>query len=152
MVELDRRLKAVSAFFCVKLFVLGGAYYCLLELLWRGRTHWTMPLMGGTAITILYFVFSEKLSVGPVAKCIACALLVTAAEFICGCIVNLWLGWDVWDYSGRKFNILGQICPLFTLFWGLLSIPGAYISRVLHRLHDITVTKEIMKYEKQAKI
>ena len=109
-----------------------------------------MLLMGGTAVTILYFIFCDRLHMHMLIKCFVCAALVTAAEFICGCIVNLWLGWDVWDYSDRRFNLLGQICPLFSLFWGLLSIPGAYISRILHKLHDITVMKEIGKYEKRA--
>ena len=29
------------------LFLVGAGGYCLLELLWRGRTHWTMALTGG---------------------------------------------------------------------------------------------------------
>lgn len=150
MYDLKKRMRLATLWFAVKVFAFGGAYYCVLELLWRGRTHWTMLLMGGTAVTILYFIFCDRLHMPMLFKCFVCAALVTAAEFICGCIVNLWLGWDVWDYSDRRFNLLGQICPLFSLFWGLLSIPGAYISRILHKLHDITVMKEIGKYEKRA--
>ena len=32
-------------------FALGAAGYAALELLWRGRTHWTMALTGGGAYT-----------------------------------------------------------------------------------------------------
>lgn len=41
-----------------------------------------------------------------------------------GCIVNLWLGWDVWDYSGMVFNILGQVCLAYWMLWVALSLPA----------------------------
>ena len=31
-------------------FALGAAGYAALELLWRGRTHWTMALTGGVVL------------------------------------------------------------------------------------------------------
>ena len=43
--------------------------------------------------------------------------IATISEFITGCIVNLWLGWNVWDYSNLPGNILGQICPQFIAIW-----------------------------------
>lgn len=49
-------------------------------------------------------------------------LIATVAEFICGCIVNIYLGWNVWDYSDMFGNILGQICPAFTLVWFFISM------------------------------
>lgn len=45
------------------------------------------------------------------------AVLITALEFLTGCIVNLWLKWNVWDYSNLPFNLLGQICLYFFLLW-----------------------------------
>ena len=48
-------------------------------------------------------------------------LVVTGIEFVSGCIVNLWLGWNVWDYSHMPFNLLGQICLPFSLLWVLVS-------------------------------
>ena len=50
--------------------------------------------------------------------------IITAAEFVVGCIVNLWLGWDVWDYSGMVFNILGQVCLAYWMLWVALSLPA----------------------------
>lgn len=41
----------------------------------------------------------------------------TTGEFVTGCIVNLWFGLDVWDYSNMWGNILGQICPQFIALW-----------------------------------
>lgn len=44
-------------------------------------------------------------------------IVVLALEFITGCIVNIWLGWNIWDYSSLPFNILGQICLPFAILW-----------------------------------
>ena len=48
---------------------------------------------------------------------LAGAAIITAYEFAVGMIVNVQLGWQVWDYSQIPGNILGQICPMFTGTW-----------------------------------
>lgn len=48
-------------------------------------------------------------------------IVVTILEFICGCVINLWLNWGVWDYSNMPFNLLGQICLPFSLLCIILS-------------------------------
>jgi hypothetical protein len=48
------------------------------------------------------------------------ALIVLAVEFASGCILNLWLGLGIWDYSNQPGNVLGQICPAFGLLWFLI--------------------------------
>lgn len=48
--------------------------------------------------------------------------IITSLEFITGCIVNLALGWNVWDYSGVPFNIMGQICLPYSVLWAFLSV------------------------------
>ena len=55
-------------------------------------------------------------------------------EFITGAVVNVLLGWGVWDYSDRPLNLYGQVCLLYSLYWLLLSIPGCALARLLHRL------------------
>lgn len=47
--------------------------------------------------------------------------IVTTGEFISGCILNLWIGLGIWDYSNMPFNLLGQICLPFSLLWIILS-------------------------------
>ena len=59
------------------------------------------------------------------------ALAVTMVEFIFGCVVNLLLGWNVWDYAQMPLSFLGQICLTFSLMWFLLSIPVLLISQFL---------------------
>jgi uncharacterized membrane protein len=48
-------------------------------------------------------------------------VVVTAAEYIVGLVVNVWLGLGVWDYSHLWGNLHGQICPQFALAWVFLS-------------------------------
>lgn len=53
-------------------------------------------------------------------QAVVCAALVTLVEFVAGCVLNLWIGLDIWDYSDIPFNLLGQICLPFSLVWLVL--------------------------------
>lgn len=109
------------------LVVIGGITYLLLELLWRGHTHWTMFLVGGMCFFLIGAI-NEVISwnVSFLKQCLIGAVIVTIVEFIAGCIINLWLGLNVWDYSNIPGNILGQICPQYTLLWSIVAA-GAII-------------------------
>lgn len=105
------------------IFPIGAAGYSLLEVLWRGYTHWTMALVGGLCLCILYSMFGKYKKAGIIKKCLLCAALICAVEFISGCIINLVFKLNVWDYSHLPFNILGQICLPYYLLWLLLCLP-----------------------------
>ena len=113
-------------------FALGSILYGLTEILWRGWTHWTMLLCGGICFTLMYLVSGSELSL--VKKWLLSTCIITTVEFVAGCIVNLRLHWQVWDYSSLPFNLLGQICPRFILMWFALSIPGMGLCQLLRRL------------------
>ena len=117
----------------IAMFTAGAYAYSLVEIIWRGFTHWTMALTGGLCLTLLSGICRRTRRRPLLVCCLYGALTITAIEFIVGCIVNLLLGWKVWDYSARPLNILGQICPLFTLMWFLLCIPVMCIMRGLYR-------------------
>lgn len=108
------------------LFWFGGTFYITLEVLWRGYSHWTMGVLAGLifiSIGLLNEIWSWDTSI--ILQILTGTVIATIGEFITGCIVNLWLGWDVWDYSDMWGNILGQICPAFIALWipiSLLSI------------------------------
>ena len=68
-----------------------------------------------------------------VVKCLFGAITITVLEFIAGCIVNLWLGWGVWDYSGMMFNLFGQICLPFSLLWIPVSLGAMLLYDVLEK-------------------
>ncbi len=98
----------------------------MIELLYRGRSHWTMFLLGG-----LCFLYAGEQNEHTdwdyplILQSIKVATVITLLEFLCGLIVNIWLGWNVWDYSNMPFNMLGQICLPFSLLWiivGTLAI------------------------------
>lgn len=112
-------------------FLLGGAVYGMMEVLFRGHTHWSMVLTGGACVLTLY-VLVEWLNSQPlVLAALAGALIITAYEFSVGCLVNLRFGWNVWDYSGMAGNLLGQICPVFTAAWFALCFVFLGVVRLL---------------------
>lgn len=113
-------------------FSVGAGLYSGIELLWRGRTHWSMLICGGLCFLLMYLIGGTALTLW--LRCIICALVISAVEFITGCLVNLLLGWQVWDYSDRAFNILGQVCPLYSFYWLLLTVPGLFLCGGLRRL------------------
>ncbi|MBP1582163.1 MAG: hypothetical protein J6A26_07190 [Oscillospiraceae bacterium] len=112
------------------LIPLGGCAYGLVEVVFRGYTHWTMLLLGGLCFWLMAQI--ATLSPRPVWLTAApCALLITGLEFLTGCVVNLLLGWNVWNYSNQPFNLLGQICLSFLGIWYLLSIPALPLAKHL---------------------
>ncbi len=115
------------------LFLFGGAAYSLIEVLFRGYTHWSMTVTGGLCLVLLYRHFSVRPREPLLMKCLFGAIVITALEFGAGCIVNLWLGWHVWDYSGMMFNLFGQICLPFSVLWFFLTIPIAGLCNFFER-------------------
>ena len=109
----------------IALGITGGLLYVLFETAWRGYSHWTMFALGGLcflALGLINEVLSWEMPLWQQMLLGAC--IVTVLEFLTGCIVNLWLGWDVWDYTGMSGNILGQICPQYFLLWLPVSLAG----------------------------
>ena len=98
-------------------FSLGAASYGMMEILFRGYTHWTMVFTGGACVLTLYYLSGWLLAMPLIAAAAMGAVIVTFYEFFVGVVVNLRLGWDVWDYSSQPGNVLGQICPVFTGIW-----------------------------------
>ena len=114
-------------------FAIGGVGYALIELLWRGRTHWTMVIAGGVCFMAFSFideVFSEK---SLIYKVILSAVSVTVVELVFGVLFNVILDMHVWDYSSVPLNFLGQICPRFSLMWCGLALIFIPITEALNK-------------------
>ncbi len=104
------------------LFGLGAFAYGLLEVLWRGYSHWSMMIAGGVCF-VAFSLISQRLSnVHLLYKCILGSLTVTSVELVFGSLFNLTLHMEVWDYSNIPLNLYGQVCLLFSVLWGFLSI------------------------------
>lgn len=114
----------------------GGLIYGGLELLWRGHSHWTMFVLGGICFVAIGILNEIWPGMPMIAQMAAGALIVTAAEFVTGCIVNLWLGWDIWDYSNIPHNLLGQVCTPYTFLWFLLSSVAVLVEDAIHDILD----------------
>lgn len=107
------------------LFFIGGTIYVSLEHIWRGWSHWTMFILGGICFIALGLI-NEVLDWDTpmvLQMAIGCAII-TTLEFITGCVVNIGLGWDVWDYSQYPLNFLGQISVGSSVLWYFLSAVG----------------------------
>lgn len=113
-------------------FLMGYFVYAFVEVAGRGYTHWTMCLTGGLVLTLLYIINSSR-TMTLIKSCLIGALMITGIEFAVGIFDNIIMGWRVWDYSDIRFNFMGQICPLFTIAWGLLCIPAFYLCRIIHQ-------------------
>lgn len=111
----------------LSIFAIGAVGYFFLEILWRGRSHWTMALTGGVCFSELYKLSGKKRPL--LQNCFLGSAMITATEFIVGCIVNLGFKMNVWDYSDRAVHFLGQICPLYSMFWFILTAPAMWICR-----------------------
>ena len=112
--------------------IIGGFIYVCLELLWRGRSHWTMFVLGAVCFVILGCINELLTWSMPIWKQAAIgAAIITVLEFATGCVVNLWLGWNVWDYSNTFMNLLGQICLPYIILWIPVAIFGIVLDDYL---------------------
>lgn len=102
------------------LTMIGGFTYSLIEILYRGYTHWTMFFIGGISFYIIGCI-NEKTDVSIFRQMLYGSAIITILEFCAGIVINRILGWNIWDYSNLPFNIAGQICPLFSIIWFIIS-------------------------------
>ena len=107
------------------LFYAGGAAYLSLELLYRGRSHGSMFLAGGTCFLLIGRLNHVRPKLPLAVRAAVGALIVTMVEFAAGLLVNREYG--VWDYRDQPGNLMGQICPLFTALWVPLSLLAIFL-------------------------
>lgn len=113
---------AASPAFGRLLWLFAGALgYGLLELFWRGYTHWSMLLAGGLCLVSVNGLDEALPRLADWPKAWLCGLLITGYEFALGLLFNCWWRQDIWDYSELPYNFLGQICLQYSLLWVLIS-------------------------------
>ena len=115
----------------VLLFSIGGVGYYLLEVAFRGYSHFSMAICGGVCLWLIFHMNKRFAKKKLAVRALGGAFIITAVELICGCIVNLLLGLRVWDYSHLPLNLLGQICLPFTVIWFLLCFPICFVCGLL---------------------
>ena len=116
----------------VTLWLWGGFIYYLIEVAWRGFSHPSMFITGGIAFLCIGVINNYlPWRLGFVWQCVIGGIVITILELIVGLIVNVWLGLGIWDYSGLRFNFMGQISPHFTLAWMALSAVAIWLDDYL---------------------
>lgn len=114
------------------LWLIGGLLYMEIELMWRGYSHWTMFTLGGLCFVCLGRINEVIPWNMPLwLQVLIGTAIITGLEFLTGCIVNLWLGWNVWDYSNVPLNVFGQICLPYILLWAPISLTGIILDDYL---------------------
>ena len=115
-------------------------YYLHLFSTKQPDLNWDNPKVRNSVFDIavaLFFgivgLFFKKAGI-PIAPAVLGMILITTLEFVSGVVINIILGWNVWDYSGLPLNILGQICLPFCFAWLGLSVVAIFIDDGLRYL------------------
>jgi len=113
----------------VLFFLLGGAGYVALEYLWRGRSHGSMFLAGGTCFLLLGKLDSLRPRLPLLVRGMVGAGIITMVELLAGLMFNR--DYRVWDYRHLPVNFHGQICLWFSLLWIPVSLGAMGLYRRL---------------------
>ena len=100
-----------------------------------------MVLCGGICFLAMHLVNTGMRRRSIFLRAFVCMLCITAVEFAVGCIVNIGLHLDIWDYSEMKFQLLGQVCLLYSFFWYLLSLAVSAGSNFAARISGNAATQ-----------
>lgn len=96
-----------------------------------------LPLYG-FGVTLLFVIsyyvnFAEWFGVSAwlnsVLVIVTMSVSMTAIEFIAGIIFIKGMGIKLWDYSDRKGNVKGIICPLFSLIWSAIAVAFYFLAK-----------------------
>ena len=68
-------------------------------------------------------------------------IICTTVEFLAGFILYRIFKLRWWDYRNEKYNVMGFICPKFSLYWGIACSLGIYVLHptvlmILSQMHD----------------
>ena len=115
------------------LLLCGGVGYYGIETLFRGYSHWSMAICGALCFLGIYRINERLLFLPLLVRGLLSACLITAVELAAGCILNLWLGLGIWNYTEVPLNLWGQICLPFFVLWFLLSLGAAGLCRLIRK-------------------
>ena len=106
------------------LFLSCGFIYCMIEILFRGWSHWSMFVLTGFLGVFCVDSINNTLSFDCdyIVQILISTILCTIGEGISGTILNVWLQLNVWDYSKMSFGtfFFGQCNVLFCFAWMLI--------------------------------
>ena len=110
-----------------------------MEIAFRGYSHFSMLICGGVCFITVgcmgrkILANSKNMLVALPEIMVSGMLIITFYEFVTGVLVNKVLGWNVWDYSEQKYNVMGQICLVYSLLWSVLSLLCVYLDIIIRK-------------------
>lgn len=132
-------LDMVKIYNNVILWLTGGIIYFYMEIAFRGYSHFSMLICGGVCFITVgcmgrkILANSKNMLVALPKIMVSGMLIITFYEFLTGVLVNKVLGWNVWDYSEQKYNVMGQICLVYSLLWSVLSLLCVYLDIIIRK-------------------
>lgn len=123
------RVCSIKAF--VTSFFVMGFTYTNIELVFRGRTHVSMLVVGGLCGALVGLINEKYPKMKMWKQCAIGTGIIISLEFLSGYILNIVLKLQVWDYSALRFNFMGQISLLFAVLWFFLCIPVIWLDDYL---------------------
>ena len=105
-------------------FLMGGFIYCLIELIYRGRTDISMMILAGCCSLVMaglnnVFSFDMPFELQVAISSAACI----CGEYLVGITMNQ--NFTIWDYRNMWGTFAGgQLNVIFCAAWVLLSIIG----------------------------
>lgn len=110
----------------------GAITYLLIEICWRGYTHWTMGILGGIVIVLVGLINEvTKKDLPLIIQAPMASIIITLVEYWAGYILNIQLGMNIWDYSDLPLNVDGQVCLYFSLLWMILGIVASILDDLI---------------------
>lgn len=116
------------------IFCFGGLGYGALEIAFRGYTHWSMIITGGSAFLCLYLINKSFENILIYKKAFAGALVITILELTVGLVVNKTFNLGVWDYTNTPVNFLGLISLPFCICWYIISYIALSIFKAINQV------------------
>ena len=114
------------------IFMAGAITYLLIEICWRGYTHWTMGILGGIVIVLVGLINEvTKKDLPLIIQAPMASIIITLVEYWAGYILNIQLGMNIWDYSDLPLNVDGQVCLYFSLLWMVLGIVASILDDLI---------------------
>lgn len=133
----------------LSIFTIVGILYVFLEVFYTSVTTFEMRLVGhsslwmmpvGGILGVILDMMNEVKWMNAVnyrLKVLLGGFFITLLEFTSGCVLNLWWGFDIWDYSNSFCNFLGQIDLLHSCYWVGITPFGFWLGDVIrHYMFD----------------
>ena len=157
-------MRQIELFTRIQIFFISGFLYMGMEVFFhailglmigfKGSSYWSfmgfsslwMIVIGGACITISAHIH-DRSKANPRWNLLFSLLSVWLMEFVCGCILNLLFGLNLWSYKDLPLNLLGQVTLVYTPIWCLLIPFGWWLIDALYYISDYdTITPKPLRY------